>query len=342
MLVSIRPEIDVVTAAVAATAGRTNLLQRDRRRKTYTHTAPVRTTGYWTNTNRSNTVSDTIDAAQPDGGPVSSDPGYVAWLGHTPEGPSRYAPPPVNNDTQPLGFSAPPSPPPAPPSPEQPQSKPKRRWPIALLAFVLGAAIAGGSVGATVTGKTKQVAGPTVHVTKQVPGPTVTETVPPSTPAPPSIPAIPPNPAPPDSTAHLKVGTDTLSNTFSGTQDNDNGQTLFSIDVTKVATTSNPPDEYSDPPQHGYFATFTVHAVNAHASAQGIDISPSDFYVLIKDQHYTSDSGHAYEITSTLDYVTLAPTESTKGTVAFDIPARHGQLVYAPNYDGLPLAYWSF
>jgi hypothetical protein len=198
---------------------------------------------------------------------------------------------------------------------------------------VLGAAVAGGSVGATVTARTKQIAAPTVHVTQQVPGPTVTET------APPSIPAIPPNPAPPDSTAHLKVGTDILSNTFSGTQDNDNGQTLFSIDVTKVATTSKPPDEDSDPSQHGYFATFTVHGVNAHASAQGIDIRPSDFYVLIKNQHYTSDSGHAYEITSTLDYVTLAPTESTKGTVAFDIPARHGQLVYAPNYDGLPLAY---
>lgn len=38
-------------------------------------------------------MSDTLDAAHPDGGPVSSDPGYAVWLGNTPQGP--YRPPPV-------------------------------------------------------------------------------------------------------------------------------------------------------------------------------------------------------------------------------------------------------
>jgi len=53
-------------------------------------------------------MSDTLDAAQPDGGPVSSDPGYAVWLSDAPEGPSRYAPPP--------GWAAPPQPvPPVPP-----------------------------------------------------------------------------------------------------------------------------------------------------------------------------------------------------------------------------------
>jgi hypothetical protein len=39
-------------------------------------------------------MSDTTRAAQPDGGPVSSDPGYAASLGYPLGGPNYYAPPP--------------------------------------------------------------------------------------------------------------------------------------------------------------------------------------------------------------------------------------------------------
>ena len=49
-------------------------------------------------------MSDTLDAAQPDGGPASSDPGYAASPGYILDGSSRYAPPPSSR--------------PAPPSPE--------------------------------------------------------------------------------------------------------------------------------------------------------------------------------------------------------------------------------
>ena len=49
-------------------------------------------------------MSDTLDAAQPDGGPASSDPGYAASPGYILDGSSRYAPPPSAR--------------PAPPSPE--------------------------------------------------------------------------------------------------------------------------------------------------------------------------------------------------------------------------------
>jgi hypothetical protein len=61
-------------------------------------------------------MSDIVDAAQPDGGPVSSDPGYAAWLGNTAERLGGYTPPPVENNTHPLGWTAPPPPPqPVPP-----------------------------------------------------------------------------------------------------------------------------------------------------------------------------------------------------------------------------------
>ena len=53
-------------------------------------------------------MSDTLDAAQPDGGPASSDPGYAASPGYIRDGSSRYAPPPSAR--------------PAPPSPEPHQT----------------------------------------------------------------------------------------------------------------------------------------------------------------------------------------------------------------------------
>ena len=72
-------------------------------------------------------MSDALDAVQPDGGPVSSDPGYAAWLGYTPERPSGYAPLPVNDTTQPPGWAAPPPPPPLPqPVPPVPPVPPKK------------------------------------------------------------------------------------------------------------------------------------------------------------------------------------------------------------------------
>ena len=72
-------------------------------------------------------MPDTFNAAQPDGGPVSSDPGYAVWLGRPPEGASYYAPPPVINDTKPLGWATPPPPPqPVPPVPPVPPKKSHR------------------------------------------------------------------------------------------------------------------------------------------------------------------------------------------------------------------------
>jgi hypothetical protein len=121
-------------------------------------------------------VSDTTHAAQPEGAPVSSDPGYAAWL--DPEGPSRYAPPPVNDDTQPLGWvppAGPEYPQTAPPAPSDRAKPPfyRRAWFVGLLGLIVGATIAG--TAASGSGKTtvRTVAGPTV--TQEVPGPTVTQ-----------------------------------------------------------------------------------------------------------------------------------------------------------------------
>jgi hypothetical protein len=124
-------------------------------------------------------MSDTTRAVQPEGGPVSSDPGHAAWV--DPEGPSRYAPPPVNDDTQPLRWvppAGPEYPQTAPPAPSDRAKPPfyRRAWFVGLLGLIGGAIIAG--TAASGSGKTtvRTVAGPTV--TQEVPGPTVTQDVP--------------------------------------------------------------------------------------------------------------------------------------------------------------------
>jgi Domain of unknown function (DUF4352) len=151
--------------------------------------------------------------------------------------------------------------------------------------------------------------------------------------------SIPPNPSPPETMTALKVGNDYLTNTFSGTE-GDN--TEFSVTITRAHTTTNPPDQYSDRPANGYFVTFTIHAVNAHASSDPVDFNPYDFYVTVRGEHFDQEAGNAFEAANTFNATTLAPNEDLNGKFSFDIPARHGRLVYSPNYDSVPLAYWTF
>jgi hypothetical protein len=47
-------------------------------------------------------------------------------------------------------------------------------------------------------------------------------------------------------------------------------------------------------------------------------------------------------VNSELGYTTLAAGETASGKLVFDVPSRHGQIVYAPNYDGQPVAEWSY
>jgi DNA helicase II / ATP-dependent DNA helicase PcrA len=39
---------------------------------------------------------------------------------------------------------------------------------------------------------------------------------------------------------------------------------------------------------------------------------------------------------------TMNAGETATGWLIFDIPPPHGKIVYAPNLDGRPLAYWTF
>ena len=157
-------------------------------------------------------------------------------------------------------------------------------------------------------------------------------------PAPATPPATPPAQAGPD---QLQAGqTETLTQTASGTP-------VGTVTVAKQAVTTYPADSYGEAPANGYYVIVKVTAAADKANHDGWFVSPLDFHAVVKGQQFTEDNGHAYDgetdaESSTDLSATLAAGETVTGYVAFDVPSAHGTIVYAPNYDGQPIATWSY
>jgi hypothetical protein len=128
--------------------------------------------------------------------------------------------------------------------------------------------------------------------------------------------------------------------------ESDTGQAEGTVTVSSPRVTTYPADSYGSGPQHGYFVIVTVTAIADAAYTGGFDISTSDFYALVSGRHYDEGNGNAYgalsDMNSELGYVTLAGGETASGKLVFDLPSRHGEIIYAPNYDGQPLAEWKY
>jgi hypothetical protein len=104
-------------------------------------------------------------------------------------------------------------------------------------------------------------------------------------------------------------------------------------------------DAYSEGPQNGYFVAVHVSVTGAAGLTSGFDINPLDFYALTGSTHYDEGDGNAYEgpeASADLSATSLNAGEQAGGWLVFDLPAPHGQIAYAPNLDGQPLAYWKF
>lgn len=133
-----------------------------------------------------------------------------------------------------------------------------------------------------------------------------------------------------------------LGDSASITQD---GADAATIVLGSRVVLSQPVDQYSDGPQHGYFVAIRVHATGAASLTGGFDINPLDFYALTSSAHYDEGDANAYEGPhngAELEAATLNAGETTSGWLLFDLPSSHGEIVYAPNLDGQPLAYWKF
>ncbi len=60
---------------------------------------------------------------------------------------------------------------------------------------------------------------------------------------------------------------------------------------------------------------------------------------MVNGTHYETDDN----VSSSFTPGTLTTGQTTSGEIAFDIPAQHGTIVYAPTRArGAPVAVWSF
>jgi Domain of unknown function (DUF4352) len=92
-------------------------------------------------------------------------------------------------------------------------------------------------------------------------------------------------------------------------------------------------------PKHGW--NVVVH-VKAAGTSGSYDFNSFDFYVKSSNGFHTEDPEYMEDWGPSLDSGTLHAGEHLSGTIVYDVPTRHGKLVYAPNYGGEPLATWSF
>jgi len=98
---------------------------------------------------------------------------------------------------------------------------------------------------------------------------------------------------------------------------------------------------YGHPPQHGYYLTFRVVAVNT--GRRPISLGPRDFYLRVPGRgRVTSYDGNSpYSGASAqLDPTELDAGQRVAGPLTFDVGRRHGRLAFAP--DGSPAVLWTY
>jgi hypothetical protein len=121
------------------------------------------------------------------------------------------------------------------------------------------------------------------------------------------------------------------------------GEDSGTIAVSKLRISTTPYDEYGSGPSEKYFLIFTV---KLRAEADGFDTAGDDFYVKTGNgERVSSDEGNSYDAVDydkTMGYEELNDGEHVTKLLVFDSPSKHGTLNYAPNYEGGPIATWTF
>ncbi len=150
-----------------------------------------------------------------------------------------------------------------------------------------------------------------------------------------------------DTPAPAQTGPDMLTAGQAETIADDSNTTIGTVTVESARVTTWPAQAYGSKPANGYFVVVHVTAAADPAYTSGWDINELDFHALARGTHYDSGNGNAYDALadsqSNADLTaTLAAGETSSGWMAFDVPSPHGQIVYAPNLDGQPVAEWSY
>jgi hypothetical protein len=129
-------------------------------------------------------------------------------------------------------------------------------------------------------------------------------------------------------------------------QDTNSGQTIGTLTVESANVTTQSADGSGTAPANGYYIVVHVKAAADSAYTSGWSVNESDFYDLTGGSHYSNGNGNAFSALTSAQAnslsAQLAAGESTDGWLSFDVPSRHGEIVYAPNSNGQPIAEWSY
>jgi hypothetical protein len=167
-------------------------------------------------------------------------------------------------------------------------------------------------------------------------------------PAPPSTSAPAPAPSTPDPAPSTPAGPDVFQ--AGETETIGHGSTpIGTVTVGQAQVSTQPADvTYGERPANGYYVVAKVTVTADKSYTDGLDVYSGDFYALVKSQHFSEGDGNAFsgmtqvQESDSLSAGNLGAGETTTGYLAFDVPSPHGQIAFAPNSDGQPIAVWSY
>ncbi len=152
---------------------------------------------------------------------------------------------------------------------------------------------------------------------------------------------------PGDDPSPAPSGPDKLAVGQAETLGDSSSATVGTVTVESARVSTYSVQDYGSAPANGYFVVVHVTTTADQSYTDGWDINELDFHVLARGVHYDSGNGNAYSALSDAQSnadltATLGAGESSSGWMAFDVPSAHGEIIYAPNYDGQPVAEWSY
>jgi len=118
------------------------------------------------------------------------------------------------------------------------------------------------------------------------------------------------------------------------------------ITITKITTatvdrgTIEPNDSsFWDHPTNGLYL---IVRMTVKGDSGSFDINPAEFVVISPDGQTYDDQTNSDTWGQPLPLTAVHQGQTRRGVIVFDVPTKHGQVAYNPNFDGDPIAIWSY
>jgi hypothetical protein len=217
------------------------------------------------------------------------------------------------------------------PQPQQPPVQPKKHHRVRTTVLASVGLVAALIVTVSLTGGSKS-ASPNDSISSPSPAASA-----------PAVPVAPPTNDPGDITDDTLDEPSTMALGDAAEITSEDGENGGTIEPSKLRISTTPYDSYGSGPAEKYFLIFTV---KLRAEADGFDTAGDDFYVKTgSGERVSTDEGNSYDAVDydkTMGYEELNDGEHVTKLLVFDSPSKHGTLNYSPNYEGGPIATWTF